>query len=84
MQQIQVVATRKAPDGDIITLCHFGGRTSKADAIRNIEAGTHQYYVLTRDGQMTTIHVVARPSGKYLRTDKDSSFDNNLDALPDC
>lgn len=32
----------------------------------------------------TPIRVVNGPTGKYLRTDKDSTSKNNLDDLPDC
>lgn len=78
--------TRKDRDGDILALCDDGAVWSprrKADAIRDIETGTHTYHVPWRDGR-TEIRVVNGPNGKYLRTDRDSTSRNNLDDLPDC
>lgn len=82
-----VYRTRKDKDGDILALCNSGAAWSprpKAGAISDIETGTHRYYVPWSDGQSTWIRVVNGPSGKYLRTDKDSTSKNNLDDLPDC
>ena len=78
--------TRKDQDGDILALCNDGSDWSprlKADAIRDIETGTHTYHVPWTDGR-TEIHVVNGPTGKYLRTDRDETTRNNLDDLPDC
>lgn len=81
-----VTHTRKDRDGDILALCNTGsvwGPRLKADAIRDIESGTHTYHVPWTDGR-TTIRVVNGQSGKYLRTDRDNTSRNNLDDLPDC
>lgn len=81
-----VTRTGKDRDGDITRLCNGGQHwspVSKATAIREIESGTHRYYVPWNDGP-TMIRVVNGSSGKYLRTDKDSTSRNNLDDLPDC
>lgn len=59
-----------------------GRRTRKAGAIKDICDGT-RYYVEV-GGNEVDIHVVNGPSGKYLRTDRDQSSNNNLDDLPDC
>lgn len=78
--------TRKDKDGDIVALCDDGEYWSprpKKDAINDIETGAHTYYVPWKSGR-TEIHVVNGPSGKYLRTSRDSSGRNNLDELPDC
>lgn len=78
--------TAKDEEGDILALCNDGSIWSprqKADAIRDIESGTHTYYVPWKSGR-TEIHVVNGPTGKYLRTDKDNTERNNLDDLPDC
>ena len=78
--------TGKAPDGDITSLCNdgdFWSPRSKAGAISDIEQGTHTYHVPWMDGR-TEIRVVPGPTGKYLRTDRDSTTRNNLDDLPDC
>ena len=78
--------TRKDADGDILALCNDGSNWSprlKADAIQDIESGTHTYHVPWNDGR-TEIRVVNGPTGKYLRTDRDNTTRNNLDDLPDC
>lgn len=78
--------TGKDRDGDITKLCdpgQFWSPRSKADAIRDIESGTHTYYVPWQSGR-TEIRVVNGANGKYLRTDRDSTSQNNLDDLPDC
>lgn len=82
-----VYKTQKDKDGDILALCNDGATWSprkKADAINDIETGAHKYFVPWADGQSTWIEVVNGPTGKYLRTDKDSTTKNNLDDLPDC
>lgn len=78
--------TGKDTDGDITKLCYGGASwspRSKANAISDIDNGTHTYYVPWKSGR-TNIHVVNGPNGKYLRTDRDNSEKNNLDDLPDC
>lgn len=77
----------KDKDGDITKLCNAGETWSprlKADAIRDIEDKTHEYYVRWSDNQETIVKVVNGTSGKYLRTQRDGSTKNNLDDLPDC
>lgn len=81
-----VMKTGKDSDGDITKLCGEGDWSPrlKDDAIRDIESGTHQYFVPWAIGG-TLILVVDDPTtGKYLRTDRDRSTKNNLDDLPDC
>ena len=81
-----VYKTGKDRDGDITKLCSENQSWSprlKADAIRDIDNGTHTYYVPWKNGR-TEIRVVNDPDGKYLRTDRDSTNKNNLDDLPDC
>lgn len=81
--------TDKNTEGDITALCNDGSTWSprkKWDAIRDIENGTHTYYVPWKSGR-TEIRVVEDSSvegGKYLRTDRDDTSKNNLDDLPDC
>lgn len=78
--------TGKDEDGDITSLCD-GGATwsprSKANAISDIDNGTHTYHVPWKSGR-TEIRVVNGAHGKYLRTDSDSTERNNLRDLPDC
>ncbi len=83
MADRRVTATGKDADGDITKLCGTWGNTTKAQAIRDIEGGTHTYHVQTGN-RRTDVHVVSGPTGKYLRTDPDSTGTNNLDDLPDC
>ena len=82
-----VTKTGKDKDGDITKLCNAGEGWSprmKADAISDIENGTHSYFVSWTDNQTTKITVVNGTTGKYLRTQRDGSTKNNLDDLPDC
>lgn len=82
-----VSQSRKDRDGDITALCRPGepwSPRSKNDAIADIEAGTHAYFVPWSGGNSTWIRVVNGPTGKYLRTDYDNTTRNNLDDLPDC
>lgn len=87
MAQRQVTRTQKDRDGDITALCNGAATWSprtKADTIRDIEIGAHSYFVQWSDGKRTTVRVVNGSSGKYLRTDRDTTTNNNLDDLPDC
>ena len=87
MAERAVVQSKKNRDGDILALCtpgEYWSPRSKADAIWDIDSDVHQYYVPWNDGTRTQIRVVNGATGKYLRTDKDSTSRNNLDDLPDC
>lgn len=83
----RVTATGK-DRGNITRLCNSGmtwSPRSKADAIDDIESKTHSYYVEDSQGRRADVHVAGTIlTGKYLRTDPDSSCSNNLDNLPDC
>lgn len=87
MSDRDVTQTRKDRDGDITALCNPGQSWSprlKSGAISDIENRIHRYFVPWPDGKRTEIQVVNGPTGKYLRTDRDSTTRNNLDDLPDC
>lgn len=87
MAKRYVTKTGKDRDGDITKLCEPGQSWSprlKADAITDIESGTHEYWVNWTHYPETKIRVVNGANGKYLRTDRDSTSRNNLDDLPDC
>lgn len=87
MADRQVTQSRKDSDGDITALCNpdsYWSPRLKRDAINDIESRLHTYFVLWPGSQRTEIHVVDGPTGKYLRTDRDSTSRNNLDDLPDC
>jgi len=87
MAKRYVAETGKDRDGDITNLCLPSAVWSprqKADAISDIEAGLHEYWVNWTSSAETRIRVVTGPNGKYLRTDRDATTRNNLDDLPDC
>lgn len=87
MAKRYVRATGKDSQGDITKLCNSGeawSPRSKADAIRDIETGAHEYWVNWTHYPETKIRVVQGPNGKYLRTDRDTTSHNNLDDLPNC
>lgn len=87
MADRQVTRSGKDKDGDITKLCNSNEWWSprmKNDAISDIENRTHSYYTTTPGGKRANIIVVKAGSGKYLRTDQDTTTTNNLDNLPDC
>lgn len=87
MAKRYVRQTGKDKDGDITRLCNSGqfwSPRSKADAIQDIESGTHEYWVNWANYPETKIRVVTGARGKYLRTDRDQTSKNNSDDLPDC
>lgn len=87
MAKRYVTKTGKDQDGDITKLCNAGADWSprqKAGAISDIESGLHEYWVNWANSPETKIRVVNGPTGKYLRTDRDSTSRNNLDDLLDC
>lgn len=87
MAKRYVSRTGKDRDGIITKLCHPGNAWSprlKKEAITDIESGLHEYWVNWSTSPETQINVVQGPIGKFLRTDRDSTFRNNLNDLPDC
>jgi len=86
MADRRVTKTGKDRDGDITALCNDGqswSPRSKRDSIADIENEQHTYHVQWPE-KRTEIRVVQGPTGKYLRTDRDTTTRNNLDDLPDC
>lgn len=86
MEKRYVTKTGKAQDGDITKLCGenvWWSPRMKADAIRDIESGACEYWVPWNTGE-TKIRVVNGAKGKYLRTDRDQTPNNNLLELPNC
>ena len=84
MANRMVLRTGKDTSRDITALCGSWGRTSKPDAIREIENRSHTYFVQDRYGRTADVRVVNGTTGKYLRTDPNSSCSDNLDNLPNC
>jgi len=86
MARREVTHSGKDSDGDITALCNPRADWSsrlKGGAIDDIENNIHQYFVIVLD-QEVDVRVVDGSTGKYLRTDPDSTTTNNLDDLPDC
>ena len=73
-------------DGDITALCGSGnwGRITKRQAILEIEAETHVYYVHEVEPPVRVQVVPGKDGEKYLRTVSDRTSRNNLDNLPNC
>lgn len=84
MANRRVTSTGKDWNRDITALCGLWGHTSKSMAIWEIESGTNVYFVRDANGRTAIVRVVNGSSGKYLRTDPNSSCSDNLDNLPDC
>lgn len=86
MADRRVKKSGKDSSGNITSLCN-GSETwsprKKADAISDIENGTHTYYVEEVTPKVT-VKVVNRGGVKHLQTVSDSTHKNNLDNLPDC
>ncbi len=86
MAERKVTQTGKDADGDITKLCNPNSDwspRSKARAISDIENAVCVYYVEVGSSK-TYVRVVNGSSGKYLRTEADSTAADNLDNLPDC
>ena len=83
MADLQVTGSGKDQDGDITSLCGSWGRTSKAQAIREIEGRVHRYYV-AEASPAVSVKVRTRGRTKYLTTEADGRSRNNLDNLPPC
>jgi hypothetical protein len=86
MARRKVTGSGKDRNGNITSLCKPGetwSPRSSANCISDIEAGTSTYYVAWPEKE-TEIRVVNGPTGKYLRTDRDTTTRNNLDDLPNC
>ena len=84
MANRQVHRTGKGNFRDITALCGSWGQTAKAVAIGEIEGRLHTYFVQDSYGRSADVHVVNGVTGKYLRTDPNSSCSDNLDNLPNC
>lgn len=83
----RVTQSGKDQDGDITALCNPDegwSPRSKADAITDIESGSHSYVVGSGSDQVEVKVIPDKQKGKYLRTEADSGSANNLDNLPNC
>lgn len=85
MEEREVTCTCKNDDGDILCLGGPGYTdVPKDDAIRQIDEGTHRYWVKGKNGTQVDVRVVPGYQPPYLRTDPDGVPENNLDELPEC
>lgn len=84
MISLEVVCTCKDDKGNITCLGTASGQVDKSDAIDQIEARTHHYWVAGEAGGKVDVRVVPEHKPPYLRTDPDGTPVNNLDELPDC
>ena len=85
MADRRVTRTGKDSDRDITALSRVVGTDQQGtEAIIEIEAGVHKYYVQDGYSRRATVQVVHGRTGKYLRTDPNSSCSDNLDNLPNC
>lgn len=84
MAERRVLRSGKDRAGDTTSLCGAWGSTAKPTAITEITGGTMSYFVQDTAGRRATVRVVNGPTGRYLRTDPNSTCSDNLDSLPDC
>jgi hypothetical protein len=84
MADRRVTGTGKDSNGNITSLCGGWGSVTKSTAITEIDMGWNTYFVKDSYGRRADINVVNGATGKYLRTDPDSTCSDNLDNLPDC
>ncbi|MCY4623718.1 MAG: DUF3892 domain-containing protein [Chloroflexi bacterium] len=84
MADLRVTRTGKDIYGDITALCGSGWQVSKSDAIYHIEQRWHTYFVQDPYFRRADVRVINGLTGKYLRTDPNSSCSDNLDTLPNC
>ncbi|GAA0542786.1 DUF3892 domain-containing protein [Chitinophaga japonensis] len=71
------------PDKRITHLGGAGWKLTSSEVIWYIENNVHTYHTYV-NGRRANIEVVDGPNGKYLRTDADARWTNNLLALPEC
>ena len=83
----QVIAAKKDEEGEIISICNkneYWFSRSKSEAIRDIESGSHTYYVMADDKMVKVIVFNDPKKGKYLRTKPGKTAVDRLSMLPDC
>ena len=67
-------------------ITHLGGPNWKwlrADVIASIENGSNTFHTMV-GGRRADVRVVKGPNGKYVRTQADGVYNDNLLALPEC
>lgn len=87
MADVQVTCiTKQAYSTGHEAITYLGGsgwRWTREQVSQSIEAGTNTFYTQV-NGRRADVAVVNGPSGKYLRTHADGTYNDNLLALPTC
>lgn len=87
MADAQVTCIHKQPrDNPYEGITHLGGagwKWTREQVIASIEAKTNTFFTLV-NGKRANIGVINGPTGKYLRTHADGTWNDNLLALPEC
>lgn len=87
MADAQVKCINKQPrDNPYEGITHLGGggwKWTRQQVIDSIEAGTNTFFTLVA-GNRGDIRVVNGPNGKYLRTQADGRWNDNLLSLVEC
>ena len=87
MADVQVTCiTKPFRDSPHDAITHLGGATwnwTRAQVITSIEEGTNTFYTLV-GGKKAYVTVINGPNGKYVKTQADGYWNDNLLALPNC
>lgn len=87
MADVRVTCINKMPRNNTHEgITHLGGPTwkwTRQEVINSIEGNTNTFFVFG-GGQRSDIGVVNGAHGKYLRTYRDGTWNDNLLALPEC
>jgi hypothetical protein len=83
----QITCINKTPRYDahdrIRTVGGSWGKESQPDVIKQIDAGTHNYYVSV-GGNTVKVIVATHNGNKYIKTERDYVQPDNLLSLPEC
>ncbi|MEA2010676.1 MAG: DUF3892 domain-containing protein [Actinomycetota bacterium] len=86
MARRRIRSTRKDRDCDILSVCNkaeYWPPRAKAEAIRDIDAGEHAYFVAEASHE-SEVHTYTLNGVNHIKTHADASSANNLDNLPGC
>lgn len=87
MADALVTCINKVPrDNPHEGITHLGGagwRWTRQQVVASIEEGSNTFFTLVSNKRANVV-VVDGPSGKYVRTSADGTYNDNLLALPEC